>query len=243
MAGVGSRRHCDRIIDEGRVEVNGETVRRMGSQIDPMTDTVRVDGRAVGLPRTTISLILNKPRGMLVTLDDPWGRRTVASILQDVPERLFPVGRLDKDSEGLLLLTNDGEMAHRVAHPRFGLSKTYRVTVDGRVTQNDLDRLRRGVLLGDGMARPQRASVIRSEREQSELHIVLAEGRKREIRRMLARLGFEVKSLVRTALGPLELGQLRPGEWRRLERAEIDDLRRRLGLDPQATPADSEDGR
>ncbi len=212
------------------MEINGAIVDRVGTQVDPDRDVVRVDGRTVHTPHSTISLILNKPRGVLVTLSDPWGRHTIASIVDGMPERVFPVGRLDKESEGLLLLTNDGELAHRVAHPRFGLTKTYLVTVSGRVGREDLSHLESGIVLRDGAARAQSARLVRQGGGRSDVEIVLAEGRKREIRRMMGRLGFEVESLVRTALGGIRLGNLGAGEWRRLTSAEVEGLRLAVGL-------------
>ncbi len=219
------------MIAEGRVEVNGERVEHAGIRIDPVSDTVCVDDRPVRLPRRNTSLILNKPRGMLVTLKDPRGRSTIAAILADLPERVFPVGRLDKDSGGLLLLTSDGDLAHRVAHPSFGFRKTYRVTVAGEFNQADLSSMRRGVLLTEGMTRPVSARILGGDSDRTEIEIVLVEGRKREIRRILSRLGFGVTSLVRVGLGELRLGALRPGEWRLLSSQEVRELRRAAGLE------------
>jgi pseudouridine synthase len=238
MAGVGSRRHCDRLIAEGRVQVNGENPEHAGTRIDPASDTVHLDGRPVRLPRRQISLILNKPRGILVTLKDQRGRPTITALLEDIPERVFPVGRLDKESEGLLLLTNDGDLAFRVAHPRFGLPKTYHVTVGEDFDRADLERLRKGVQLTEGLARPISASILRRGPDESEIEIILGQGRKREIRRMLSRLGFEVTTLRRVALGNLKLGKLRPGQWRLLDSAELSGLRRTLGLEEEDSGRD-----
>jgi pseudouridine synthase len=168
---------------------------------------------------------------MLVTLKDQRGRLTVASILEEIPERVFPIGRLDRDSEGLLLLTNDGDLAYRVAHPTFKLPKTYHVTVSGTLSTNHVEKLGEGVFLRDGWARPISARMISSDHDRSTVEIVLGEGRKREVRRMIARLGFQVDSLVRVGLGSLTLGSLRPGEWRLLNPDEVKGLRVAVGLE------------
>lgn len=240
MAGVGSRRHCDRLIKEGRVEVNGEKALHAGLRIDTARDAVRVDGRAVVRARSRITLVLNKPRGVLVTLKDPEGRRTVASLLPDIPGRVFPVGRLDRDSEGLLLLTNDGDLAHRVAHPRFSLPKTYRVVMAGMFSGRDLARLREGVVLREGRARPRSARVVLSSPERSEVELVLIEGWNREIRRMFARLGFEVECLVRIGLGSLTLEGLGSGQWRLLGPEETTRLLAEVGLEDEMSLEDTE---
>jgi len=239
MAGVDSRRRCDRLIAEGRVQVNGEPVVRAGFEVDPAADDVRVDGRVIAPTSSVIDLILNKPRGMLVTLRDPRGRPTVASILREMPGRVFPVGRLDQDSEGLLLLTNDGDLAYRVAHPKFGLPKTYHVEVRGTFTEANAERLRAGVFLREGLARPRAVRALRRGPYRSEVEIVLTEGWKREIRRMLARLGFQIDSLVRVGLGNLRLGGLQPGQWRLLNPSERRELRATVGLTRRHTGEDS----
>lgn len=212
------------------MDVNGVAARAPGVRVDPARDLVRVDGRPVERAGDLREAILNKPRGMLVTLRDPGGRWSIGSLLAGFPERVFPVGRLDKESEGLLLLTNDGDLAHRVAHPRFEIPKTYRVTVAGTFGEGDARRLRDGVFLGEGMARPLSVATLTAGDRESVVEVVLGEGRRREVRRMMARLGFRVCALVRTALGPLRLESLGPGEWRWLSPEESASLREAVGL-------------
>ena len=223
-AGVGSRRRCEELILAGRVEVDRHTVRKLGTRVDAERQEIRVDGDPLKPMRRAYYLV-NKPVGIVATNFDPSGRPRVIDLLPPTKERLFTVGRLDLSSEGLMLVTNDGELANRLTHPRYGVEKTYHALVAGKPNAEVLDSLRRGVHLAEGVARV--ASVkIRSEIKQSTLlEIVLAEGRNREIRRILAKVGHKVLRLKRVAIGPLRLKDLQPGEWRPLRRDELESLR------------------
>jgi len=229
-AGVGSRRHCEEMIADGRVEVDGEVVRRFGARVDPQRQIIRVDGRRIPASEDLVYLALNKPAGVLTTMSDSRGRPTIADYLGDWGERLFHVGRLDYDTEGLLLMTNDGELAHRLAHPRYGVLKTYLADVPGPI-QRDLGRqLIAGVRLADGEASADRFRVLERAGNRALVEITLHEGRKHIVRRMLAEVGHPVSRLVRTQVGPISLGSLRPGTTRRLSTAEIGDLYAAVGL-------------
>jgi len=219
-AGWGSRRACEQLILDGRVEVDGQVVDRLGTTVDPKTAKIFVDGERLKQAKLRYYLV-NKPIGVVTTNRDPEGRPRVIDLVPD-QERVFPVGRLDRSSEGLILVTNDGELAQRLAHPRFGVSKTYQVTVAGNVAPEVLDRLRRGVHLAEGLARVDHIKVKTQRKRATELEIVLREGKNREIRRILARVGHKVLHLKRVALGPLRLGTLMPGEVRVLSAVEIE---------------------
>src|SRR5438067_13631163 len=210
--GVASRRAAEELIQGGRVSVDGRVVLELGTKVDPGRATIKVDGRALPRPRPTY-VLLNKPRGYVTTASDPEGRRTVYDLL-DLRERVFPVGRLDMDSEGLLLLTNDGELANRLAHPRYHVAKEYLATVDGTPGENDLRALRAGVELDDGRTAPAEVEVLGNARGRTQLRVVLHEGRNRQVRRMLEAVGHPVRDLQRTAYGPLRLGRLKEGDWR-----------------------------
>jgi 23S rRNA pseudouridine2605 synthase len=221
-AGLGSRRSCEDLIRQGRARVNGRTA-SLGDRIDPAADLVEVDGVRVPLDPELRYFALNKPRGVVTTARDPQGRADVSSLLPRGP-RVFPVGRLDRDTEGLLLLTNDGDLANRLMHPRYGVEREYLVEVDVRPSEGALARLTRGVELEDGPARARRARLVGEARERWAIEVVMTEGRKREVRRMLATVGLPVRRLVRVRVGPLRLGRLGPGEVRELEPAEVRDL-------------------
>jgi 23S rRNA pseudouridine2605 synthase len=223
-AGVGSRRHCDDLILHGRVSVNGRTVRELGTRIEE-GQQVSVDGQPLKVERTVYWLV-NKPRGYLCTNHDPSGRPRAIDLVQHVSQRVYTVGRLDEDSEGLLLLTNDGELAHHLMHPRFGVEKTYLVQVAGRPEREDLEQLLKGVWLSDGHVRARRVKRLKSQGESTWVEIVLSEGKNREIRRMLARLGHKVLRLRRIAIGPIKLDRLPSGKARRLKPEEVDRLRK-----------------
>ena len=227
-AGVASRRAVEELIAAGRVRVNGRAA-RLGQRIDPDKDVVEVDGSRVALHAGLAYLLLNKPPGVVATAADPEGRPTVIEIL-DRAERVWPVGRLDIDSEGALLLTNDGELTHRLTHPRYEVEKTYLVEVRGSVGQRTVRTLLSGVDLDDGPARARRARLVEHARGDALVEIVLTEGRNRVIRRMMDALGLPVVRLVRTAIGPVKLGRLKPGSYRKLGRAEIAALYRAVGL-------------
>lgn len=224
-AGVASRRGADALIREGMVRVNGKVIREPWFHVDPGMDTVEIRGRRLSLPSGKHYFKLYKPRGVVSTLADPHAHRTLAEYIPP-GLRLFPVGRLDRDSEGLILLTDDGTLAFRLTHPRFRIPKRYRVTLDRPLRGNDLERLRRGIQLDDGPFQP--LSVRR--RGKKGVEIVICEGRKREIRRALSRLGYRVERLLRTHIGPLGLGTLRPGELRPLSGKEVKLLKKAAGM-------------
>jgi 23S rRNA pseudouridine2605 synthase len=232
-AGVASRRAAEELISTGRVTVNGRTA-ELGSKVDPEKDHVRVDGRSVRLQRIRW-IALHKPRGYVTTRDDPSGRKTVYDLLPEDAHHLFHVGRLDRDSSGLVLFTNDGETANRLLHPRYGTLKEYRADVEGRPSAATLERLVEGVELEDGTARAVSAE-LRGEVEPGiyRLIVVLQEGRNREVRRMLDAVGHPVRRLFRRSFGPIEIGRLKPGAWRELSPAEIESLTeiRRSGRRP-----------
>jgi 23S rRNA pseudouridine2605 synthase len=220
QAGVGSRRRCEELIEAGSVRVNGE-VAVLGRRVDPETDLIEVDGVAVGVRPGSVYYLLNKPVGVITTADDPQGRPTVVEMVPAEP-RVFPVGRLDADTEGLLLLTNDGELTHRLTHPSFGVDKEYLAHVEGQPSRGALRRLREGVELDDGPTAPAAASML----ADGVLRLVIHEGRNRQVRRMCDAVGHPVRRLVRVRIGPLRDPQLRPGEWRELTRDEVRALER-----------------
>lgn len=225
-AGFGSRRYCDELIAQGRVTVNG-AVAELGQRIDPEAVEVHVDGERVNVNPKLVYIVLNKPQGVVTTADDPQGRATVFDLV-DVPQRLFPVGRLDMDTEGLLLLTNDGRLAHALMHPSFEVERRYVAQVNGRPTRLQLRSLRDGVELEDGFARPRLLRVIGEGHGKSLVEVVMIEGRKREVRRLLQAVGLPVERLARTAYDGVELGDLRQGKWRPLKSEEVASLYRVL---------------
>jgi len=232
-AGYCSRREGERLMELGRVHVNGEVCRELGSKVDPDEDVVEVDGRRVELPEEFTYLLLNKPEGYVTTLDDPQGRKTVADLVPEEAGRLWPVGRLDRDSSGLLLMTDDGIMTHRLTHPSFEARKHYRVRVDGRPDASQMDRLREGVRLEDGyVTEPADVEVVERSEESTVLEITLTEGKNRQIRRMADTVGHSVQSLHRNGVGPIAIGDLEPGATRELEEAEVDALYEEVDLDP-----------
>lgn len=230
-AGLGSRRQCEELILTGRVEVDRRVVTELGTRVDPGRQEIRVDGES--LPKTRLLyFLLNKPPGVVSTNRDPAGRPRVIDLIPSRDQRLFAVGRLDMSSEGLMLVTNDGELANRLMHPRYEVEKTYQVEVAGQIERSELARLEHGVHLAEGRARAIRAELKKVRPKSSVLEIVLREGKNREIRRMLARSGHKVLRLKRIALGPLRLGDLPRGECRPLSRAEVRLLERAArGLD------------
>ena len=227
-AGLASRRGAEQLIEDGRVRVNG-ALASLGDSADPDRDRIEVDGRPLAAAAPAIHLAVHKPRGFLSSARDERGRRSVVSLVQAGGERLWPAGRLDVDSEGLMLLTNDGEWANRVLHPRYGTEREYAALVTPPPTPAQLSRLRAGVALEDGVARllsarraPPPREIVRARRETGEwLRVRIGEGRKREVRRLFAAVGADVERLVRTRIGPLTLAGLREGEWRRLRPAEV----------------------
>ncbi len=224
-AGYGSRRACEELVLAGLVEVNGEVRDELPVLVDPRTDDIRIEGRRLKRERLAYFL-LNKPKGVLCTNNDPDGRRVAGDLLVGVRERVYPVGRLDADSTGLLLMTNDGEMANRLTHPRYGVEKTYVASIRGRLNSENSEKLRKGIWLSEGKATTAAIRILHNGRERSTLEIRLREGRNRQIRRMLARLGHKIISLRRTRIGPLNVKGLGAGRFRPLTPAEIGILKR-----------------
>ena len=227
QAGIASRRACEVLISEGRVEVNSEVVLEQGRRVDPERDVIRVDGARIPPLRRHRYLALNKPRGVVATMDDPEGRRTIADLLdtrQLRNERLFHVGRLDTDSEGLLIMTNDGDLAQRLAHPSYEVPKTYIAEVAGVVSEQTLKRLRRGITLEDGPVKPTSVKIVSSVGDKTLLKITLQEGRNRIVRRTMEAVGHPVRRLSRIGIGPVRLGNLKVGEYRELTREELGGL-------------------
>ena len=224
QAGIASRRAAERLIAEGRVTINGQTVREMGVKADPAADDIRVDGRRVKSAERHRYILLNKPAGYVTTRSDPQRRRTVIDLLGGVREYVYPVGRLDYDTEGLLLLTNDGELAARLTHPRHGIERTYEARVAGTPDEDALERLRRGIPLDGRRTLPAEVRLLGRSRDAVVL-MTIREGRNRQVRRMLEAVGHPVQKLKRTRIGPIADRRLKAGEWRDLSDAEIRTLK------------------
>jgi len=239
-AGIGSRRHCDTLLEAGRVTINGETVRDLGMRVDPGKQTVCVDQQPIKLERH-VYWVVNKPQGVLCTNYDPAGRPRAIDLVPHIPQRVYTVGRLDEDSEGLLILTNDGELAFRLMHPKFGIEKTYHAQVAGKPTQEQIQKMLEGMYLSDGRVKAQRVRRMYTQGESTWLEIVLSEGKNREIRRMLAKLDHKVIRLRRVSIGPIFLGHLGKGKSHPIRGRELFELRRSVGLSQeerdQAEPA------
>ncbi|RLA88496.1 MAG: pseudouridine synthase [Deltaproteobacteria bacterium] len=229
-AGITSRRKAEGLILQGRVSVNGKIVRELGTKAVLGRDEIRVDGETLKPESEGVVLVLFKPRRCVTTLHDPQGRPTVADFVNKFPMRLYPVGRLDYDAEGLLLLTNDGELAHRLQHPRYKVPKTYLVKVRGHPPAEALAILQQGVNLEDGITAPAELIVIEDDQKATWLSLTLREGRKHQVKRMCAAVGHPVLRLRRTKVGPIELDDLRPGEIRRLKSRAVRSLRKNVGL-------------
>jgi 23S rRNA pseudouridine2605 synthase len=219
-AGYGSRRSCEQLIVDGRVKVDGR-VATLGDKVEVEADRVEVDGSPVNLDPNVRYYALHKPAGVVTTMRDPQGRADIRALLPTDGPRVFPVGRLDRDTEGLLVLTNDGDLANRLMHPRFGVEKEYLAEVEGVPTPGHAARLRRGVELEDGVARARAARVVDARGDRGQLRLVMTEGRKREVRRLLAAVGLPVTRLVRLRVGPVRLGRLKPGTVRELSAEEV----------------------
>lgn len=220
-AGVASRRASELLIEEGRVEVNGQVVTEQGRRVNPDRDQIRVDGSRIPPPRRHQYLVLNKPRGVVSTMDDPEGRPTLSEYLPRTAERLFHVGRLDTDTEGIILLTNDGEFAHRLAHPSYEVPKTYFVQAAGVMDNHAIKRLAKGVRLDDGPVKPDKVKLVSRGQDRTLLEITIHSGRNRVVRRMMDTVGHPVDRLGRTMIGPVRLGNLPVGEVRDLTREEL----------------------
>ncbi len=231
QAGVASRRAAEILIDEGRVEVNGKPVTAQGLRVDPARDAIRVDGKRIPPPRRHVYLVFNKPKGVVCTMHDPEGRPTITDYLgRHSRERLYHVGRLDTDTEGMLLLTNDGDFAARMMHPRYELPKTYVAEVTGLVQESTVSRLRKGVRLEDGPIKPDQVRLGTRTPSRTMVTIVVHEGRNRLIRRLFDAVGHPVRQLARTRIGPVRMGQLPSGTLRELTREELGALMDAVGL-------------
>jgi pseudouridine synthase len=224
LCGVASRRAAETLVAAGRVTVNGNVVSNVRRGVHPEAQDIRVDGKRVE-PEEKVYIMLNKPAGYLTTMSDPHGRRTVSELVAEIPQRVFPVGRLDMDTHGLLLMTNDGEVTYHLTHPKFEISKTYHAVVEGIISEKALDKLRSGVQLSDGVTSPAQVCILSQHGNESNIEIIIAEGRKRQVRRMCTEVGHEVVELQRVAMAELALGDLPAGTWRYLSPEEISQLR------------------
>lgn len=238
-AGLASRRGVVSMIEAGQITVNGEVVREKGFRVDASKDKITVEGRALEAPTGADKryYVLNKPKGVMTTLQDPHAERMVSDFFKDVPVRLFPVGRLDRDTTGLVLMTNDGELAFRLTHPKFGVKKRYRAVIDGVVTEAEADKLRRGVVLEEGKTAPCEITLEKSSPRETVANVVLHEGKKRQIRRVFEKIGHYVKELERQSYGPLHLGDLKEGHKRELNNQEVTALREATGLVHRRRPS------
>jgi len=231
ISGITSRRRADELISSGLVTVNGLVEKRVGSKAVWGVDSINVDGHPVPDPPKKIYLLLNKPFGYVSTLHDPEGRPIIRDLVKDVKERIYPVGRLDFDSSGLLILTNDGELAFRLMHPKFHIPRTYKVIVEGVISDKSVERLKKGVSLDDGPTNPARVRIIETQQGRSVVRITIFEGRSREIRRMCEAVGHKTLKLTRIGYGNLDLGELKVGKYRHLKNVEVKALRKSVGLD------------
>ncbi|MGH7770407.1 MAG: pseudouridine synthase [Candidatus Binatia bacterium] len=234
-AGLASRREAERWIQDGRVTVNGAVITKLGTQADVVKDKIKVDGKLIVRPALNYFLF-HKPPGLITSMNDPEGRPHLGEWLETLGKkgRVFPVGRLDFNSSGLLLLTNDGELAQKLTHPRYGVRKVYRAKVSGRPSEPELERLRKGIRLEDGWTAPAKARIVEVLKKKAWIELEVREGRYREVRRMFEALGYFVEKLVRIRMGPLRLGPLAPGEYRPLSPQEISALKKAVGgLDPE----------
>jgi len=223
-AGIASRRKAEELIRGGKVSVNGEIITELGQKADASLDMIRVDRKLIIIDAEKVYLMVHKPAGVLTSMKDDRERKVVAQLVQDVPERVFPVGRLDYHSEGLLLMTNDGEFAYRIAHPKFKVAKTYMVKIKGNIPPGGLKEIKIGISLSDGYFKPEEAVVERVNPKSTWLKFTIYEGKNRIIRRYLSAFGYTVLRLVRTAIADIELGELKPGAYRYLTKKEVQRL-------------------
>jgi 23S rRNA pseudouridine2605 synthase len=230
LAGLASRRKADEWIQSGRVVLNGRVIQTLGEKAVWGVDRIEVDGRPIPGPSERIYVMLNKPFGYVCSMSDPSRRPIASDLLKGIQERLYPVGRLDFDSLGLLFFTNDGEWAHRLSHPRFRVPKTYKITVKGRINDAALSQLREGVELEDGFSGPAKATLLQRNPERSLIRLTVKSGRRRLVRRMTESLGYPTIHLIRTGYGSLELGDLKIGSFRFLEPSEVEDMKKMVGL-------------
>lgn len=231
MCGVASRRKADQLILQGRVKVNGLVVKELGWRVDPQKDVVEVDGKEVKPPRLRY-IVLYKPCCYLTALGESKdNKKTIQELIKDIPERVYPAGRLDYNAEGLLILTNDGELANRIMHPRYKLPKTYLVWVSGKVSEDTIRAMRKGTMLEDGPAKPDSVKLVKHMKNMSLLEVVFHEGRKHIVKRFISSFGHKVLRLKRVAIGPIKLGNLKPGQWRDMTREELTALFKALGLE------------
>lgn len=224
-AGIASRREAEKLISEGRVTLNGKVVEELGTKVDTDKDYIKVDGKLITRPEPKAYLILYKPRGYVTTTSDPEGRPTIMELLERVKGRVFPVGRLDYDTEGLILCTNDGDLTHRLQHPSHEVPKTYFAKVEGVPTPEEITKLRKGIKLEDGMTAPAKVKLVRKVEANSWLEITIHEGRNRQVKRMVEAIGHPIIKLKREGLAFLTLGDLKPGEFRHLTAEEIKKLK------------------
>jgi len=229
MCGIASRRKADELIQQGRVAVNGEVITQLGIKIDPRKDKVTVDGKPVKPEEKFVYIVLNKPKDCITTVKDEKGRRTVLDLVK-VKQRIFPVGRLDRNTTGVLLLTNDGELAYRLMHPKYKVEKAYKVEIDKPIKPEDIEKLKRGIML-DGRKTEACDIYILPDSDRKELGITIHEGRYRQIRRMFERLGYKVRKLHRVSFGGITVSGMKRGEWRYLTEKEIRKLKKLVGLE------------
>jgi 23S rRNA pseudouridine2605 synthase len=228
--GVASRRKCEELIAVGKVKVNGQLVTEQGCKVDKEKDIIEVSGKLIKNPDTKLYILLNKPTGYITSVKDQFGRPTVLDLLKGVSTRVFPIGRLDYDTAGLIILTNDGDLTYRITHPKHNIDKTYRTLVKGRITDEDIMAFRRGLAIEDYVTSPARMEIVGEAKGNSIVDITIHEGKNRQVRKMCSAIGHEVISLTRIRIGELGLGSLKPGQWRYLDKSEVDYLKEAGGV-------------